>query len=431
MNAEAVTTFNQGVSGFRKQSPKMSRHRAHGTAVAKLGNKRLTNKEIAERCGPCVTYDPNGFPRYEQFLQYSPDLQSDYLNRLQDKYDIGLGQINKYLFENEKPNELKDHCKELKILQDLNPGKKRRKTGLEQFKTDIQVYRDKERFAEVIDFREMITPVDHPEIPKFMDYEEFKKLSGDNKVIFINRLIDEYHVGASRIGIELFGLGAHTLNDRLIVWGLNKDIRDGRTCTKSAKRVQQFHDAVERWRASVKENDILQDVTGHLNTVANMIDDFKPADRTVFFDSYTGKFFSSTEEAMKERKIIGDRITDDLPFIDMDETFSAYPVKEVTPETVYFSEQELDQAFQDLDMLSEQKKKNESKVEAQTEHSEKEENVMSSETKAEVIKPDILSSIFSTSYEGIGVDAILEQLKVMLPLFAGKKIKARLEIETT
>ena len=55
---------------------------------------------------------------------------------------------------------------------------------------------------------------------------------------------------------------------------------------------------------------------------------------------------------------------------------------------------------------------------------------MNCETKAEVVKPDILNSIFSTSYEGTGVDAILEQLKIMLPMFAGKKVKARIEIET-
>lgn len=408
MNAEAVTTFNQGVSGFRKQSPKMSRHRAHGTAVAKLGNKRLTNKEFAERCGPCITYDPNGFPRYEQFLQYSPDLQTDYLNRLQDKYDIGLGQINKYLFENEKPNELKDHCKELKILQDLNPGKKRRKTGLEQFKTDIQVYRDKERFAEVVDFQQMITPVEHPEIPKFMAYEEFKKLSGDDKVIFLNRLIDEYHVGTSRIGMELFGLGAHTLHNSLTKSGMNKCVRDGRTYNNSPDKVQKFHDAVELWRTSVKTDDILQDVSDRLSSVVGKIEDFKPEDRAVFFDGYTGKFFQSSEEATKEH------ITQFNNMIQIETT------------TPYFSEQELEQAFQDLDMLSEQ-----AKYEAKTEHSEKEEVIMNSETKAEVVAPDLLNSIFSTSYEGIGVDAILEQLKVMQPLFAGKKVKARLEIEMT
>lgn len=388
MNAEAVATFNHGVSGFRKQSPKMSRHRAHGTAVAKLGNKRLTDKEIAERCGPCITYDPNGFPRYEQFLQYSEELQTDYLNRLQDKYDIGLGQINKYLFENEKPNELKDHCRELKILQDLNPGKKRKKTGLEQFKTDIQEFRDKERFAEVIDFQQMVTPVEHPEIPKFMEYAEFKKLSNDDKVIFLNRLIDEYHVGVSRIGIELFGLGIHTLSNSLTRSGISKDVRDGRTYSTSPEKIQKFHDDVEHWRAAEKESDI-SDVAEHLNTVVNMIDDFKPADRAVFFD---------------ERK-------------------------EAETPMICYSEQELEQAFHDLDTLSEQEK-NESKVETQAEHSEKEETIMSSETKADVVKPDLLNSIFSTSYEGTGVDAILEQLKIMLPMFAGKKVKARIEIET-
>lgn len=422
MNAEAVTTFNQGVSGFRKQSPKMSRHRAHGTAVAKLGNKRLTNKEIAERCGPCVTYDPNGFPRYEQFLQYSPDLQTDYLNRLQDKYDIGLGQINKYLFENEKPNELKDHCKELKILQDLNPGKKRRKTGLEQFKTDIQVFRDKERFADVVDFQQMITPVEHPEIPKFMTYEEFKKLSGDDKVIFLNRLIDEYHVGTSRIGMELFGLGAYTLHKSLTKSGISKSVRDGRTYNNSPEKIQKFHDDVERWKASGVSNDIPS---------KPVMEDTKP--NQVFLDPVTGKFFQSSEEALNERiKQFNNMLSPEVSFVSANDFLDACGVQKITemPEnvetpTLYFSEQELEQAFQDLDMLSEQEK-----YEAETDHSEKEENVMSSETKAEVVKPDILNSIFSTNYEGTGVDAILEQLKIMLPMFAGKKVKARIEIET-
>lgn len=422
MNAEAVATFNHGVSGFRKQSPKMSRHRAHGTAVAKLGNKRLTDKEIAERCGPCITYDPNGFPRYEQFLQYSEELQTDYLNRLQDKYDIGLGQINKYLFENEKPNELKDHCRELKILQDLNPGKKRKKTGLEQFKTDIQEFRDKERFAEVIDFQQMVTPVEHPEIPKFMEYAAFKALSNDDKVIFLNRLIDEYHVGASRIGIELFGLGTHTLHNSLTKLGISKGVRDGRTYNNSPEKIQKFHDDVERWKASGVSNDIPS---------KPVMEDTKP--NQVFLDPVTGKFFQSSEEALNERiKQFNNMLSPEVSFVSANDFLDACGVQKITemPEnvetpTLYFSEQELEQAFQDLDMLSEQEK-----YEAETDHSEKEETIMSSETKAEVVKPDILNSIFSTSYEGTGVDAILEQLKIMLPMFASKKVKARIEIET-
>ncbi|MBR2256342.1 MAG: hypothetical protein IJ899_03170 [Blautia sp.] len=422
MNAEAVTTFNQGVSGFRKQSPKMSRHRAHGTAVAKLGNKRLTNKEIAERCGPCINYDPKGFPRYKQFLQYSPDLQTDYLNRLQDKYDIGLGQINKYLFENEKPNELKDHCKELKILQDLNPGKKRRKTSLEQFKTDIQVYRDKERFAEVVDFQQMITPMEHPEIPKFMTYEEFKKLSNDDKVIFLNRLIDEYHVGASRIGIELFGLGIHTLHNSLTKSGISKSVRDGRMYNNSPEKIQKFHDDVERWKASGVSNDIPS---------KPVMEDAKL--NQVFLDPVTGKFFQSSEEALSERiKQFNNMLSPEVSFVSANDFLDCIGVEEITDERkevetpmICYSEEELEQAFQDLDMLSEQEK-----YEAETDHSEKEETIMNCETKAEVVKPDILNSIFSTSYEGTGVDAILEQLKIMLPMFAGKKVKARIEIET-
>lgn len=410
MNAEAVATFNQGVSGFRKQSPKMSRHRAHGTAVAKLGNKRLTDKEIAERCGPCITYDPNGFPRYEQFLQYSEELQTDYLNRLQDKYDIGLGQINKYLFENEKPNELKDHCRELKILQDLNPGKKRKKTGLEQFKTDIQVYRDKERFAEVIDFQQIVTPVEHPEIPKFMEYAEFKKLSNDDKVIFLNRLIDEYHVGASRIGIELFGLGTHTLHNSLTKSGISKSVRDGRMYNNSPEKIQKFHDAVERWKASGVSHDIPSEP---------VMEDMKP--NQVFLDPVTGKFFQSSEEALSERiKHFNNMLSPEVSFDNANTILDCLGVEEVTGERkeaeipmICYSEEELEQAIKDQDILN-----------------KKEENVMSSETKAEVVKPDILNSIFSTSYEGTGVDAILEQLKIMLPMFAGKKVKARIEIET-
>lgn len=410
MNAEAVATFNHGVSGFRKQSPKMSRHRAHGTAVAKLGNKRLTDKEIAERCGPCITYDPNGFPRYEQFLQYSEELQTDYLNRLQDKYDIGLGQINKYLFENEKPNELKDHCRELKILQDLNPGKKRKKTGLEQFKTDIQVYRDKERFAEVIDFQQIVTPVEHPEIPKFMEYAEFKKLSNDDKVIFLNRLIDEYHVGASRVGIELFGLGTHTLSNSLTKSGISKDVRDGRTYDKSPEKVKKFHDDVERWKASGVSHDIPSEP---------VMEDMKP--NQVFLDPVTSKFFQSSEEALSERiKHFNNMLSPEVSFVNANTILDCLGVEEVTGErkesetpTICYSEEELEQAIKDQDILN-----------------KKEENVMSSETKAEVVKPDLLNSIFSTSYEGTGVDAILEQLKIMLPMFAGKKVKARIEIET-
>ena len=187
-----------------------SAHAKNGNNADKLGNRQLTRKEIEEKHGPVKTYTFDDFLSFSEFREMPTDWQAAYINNLQDKYDIGLMQINRDLFGARDDNQLRSHLKLKGILNDCHPERKRGRTKLHEFRRDIREYRMRPT-----------VPEERPKqvqtsLPMFMDVESFKNLSLDQQKIFIKRLLDEYKIGLLVINKELFGRSGSSLSNYLI-----------------------------------------------------------------------------------------------------------------------------------------------------------------------------------------------------------------------
>lgn len=187
-----------------------SAHAKNGQNSEKLGSRQLTRKEIEEKHGPVKTYTFDDFLSFSEFREMPTDWQAGYINNLQDKYDIGLMQINRDLFGARDDNQLRSHLKLKGILNDCHPERKRGRTKLHEFRRDIREYRMRPTVPE-----EKPKPV-QTSLPMFMDLESFKNLSPDQQKIFIKRILDEYKIGLLVINQELFGRSGSSLSNYLI-----------------------------------------------------------------------------------------------------------------------------------------------------------------------------------------------------------------------
>ena len=207
----AVQVFNETVAE-RANLKNMAYHKKNGVATSKLGNKRLTNKEIEEKHGEVKTYTMQRFMTFNEFKAMPKDLQIEYVNTLQDKYDIGIKHISQHLFIIGDEG-LRSHLKINGILKDCNPDKARGKTGLDQFLLDIQIQKDKERFADVPVSKEP-EPVKEKPVQYTPDW--FKSLDKDGMVRFVNEVIGKYRISIETISVELFHMS------RSWLWNLLK-----------------------------------------------------------------------------------------------------------------------------------------------------------------------------------------------------------------
>lgn len=251
---EAAAAFNE-IQKERSGLKNSSHHRKGGSAVSKLGNRRMTNKEIEEKHGECKTYDCGDLTMtFAQFREMPNDLQVEFLNKLQDKYDISVKHIGRELFGLRDDDVLRSHLQLRKNWDLCNPNKARAKTGLLQFREDIAEAKKRAELAKIIDIQSVMP--DPESIPKFMTWEEFKVLSGEEKVIFVNRLLDEYGVGMSRISTALFGKGTTDLRKHLVDRGLLNRIHV-RSMTGSGRtdrgNWQQFQADINAWTESERE----------------------------------------------------------------------------------------------------------------------------------------------------------------------------------
>lgn len=197
---EARAAFYSTVSERSKQK-NSAYHKRGGTAANGMKKTRMTNREIEEKHGECKEYDLSKFMTFEEFQQMPLDLQVSYLNKLQDQYDVGLFQINREVFGN-KDDLLRAHLKIKGILKDCHPEKKRAKTGLKQLLDDVAEQKKRDKFAETIDICQAIGEEDNG-LSKFMIHEDFLKLTDEQKVIFVNRILDEYGISLRCIPYEL------------------------------------------------------------------------------------------------------------------------------------------------------------------------------------------------------------------------------------
>lgn len=221
---EEVYAFNK-TQQERSVLAKQMHYKKNGAATVKLGNKPISNKEIASKHGPCYKYDFNRFLSFSEFKNMPRDLQVEYINKLEDKYDIGIKHISIILF-NIGEEGLRSHLRINNILKDCNPDKKRGKTGEQKFKDDIAEQKRRQKVGEEIipvfnDEPAAVEAVPDSRIPMFMDYDSFKKLADKDKIDFCNRILKEYPgTGLSTISTVCFEKSGGALTYHMTAHGL-------------------------------------------------------------------------------------------------------------------------------------------------------------------------------------------------------------------
>lgn len=213
---EAAFMFNQEVSE-RANVKRSASHKANGASVTKLGNKKLTDKEIAERHGPCESYGLGNFMTFSKFEKCAPDLKVEYVNKLMDKYDIELQHISLYLFH-KGTDGLKSHLRNVKMegdraLKFCDYQKPRAKTGLLKFQADIEEWKRREATAKEIDEMEAQRRREIIWNAEFVTFEEFMAFPIDGKIKYCNNLITKYQVSLATISTVLFEKNTNYLRD--------------------------------------------------------------------------------------------------------------------------------------------------------------------------------------------------------------------------
>ena len=244
---EAARSYYEDVS-TRAIVKKSAQHKKNGSAVQKLGNRRMSWQEIYSKHGEVKTYDMEKFMTFSEFKEMPKDLQVEYVNKLQDKYDISIKHISRYLF-NVGDGGLQSHLKMFDILKPCNPDKHRGKTGLKQFQDDITEFKRRERASAVIDICEEKARIE--EGPQFMTFEEFDALSKDDQVDYVNALINKYKVSNQVISVDMLGKSHAYLSNRRYT---KKMVKSGEhDPNKIKENRKRFLNDLKKWRA---ESDI-------------------------------------------------------------------------------------------------------------------------------------------------------------------------------
>ena len=248
---DAAISYREDVVS-RSVQKKSAAHKNNGSAVTKLGNKRMTNKEIIERHGPVETYDLNIFMPYDKFRAMPKDLQVEYVNNLQDKYDVGLKQLAQYLFHVDE-EVLTSGLRINGILSKCNASKRRAKSGLRTLLEDIDEQRRREEFAKSIDISDAKAREKETCVPVgFITYEEYVKFSPEDRLKYINGLMTKWNVGTSMISTELFGKSASLLSGYFSTNKMSKDLKKLGTFARSPIMMQNynkaFSTAVKKWK---------------------------------------------------------------------------------------------------------------------------------------------------------------------------------------
>lgn len=243
---EAAFAYHEDVAS-RAIVKKSAAHKKNGSAVAKLGNKPMSWQEINKKHGPVQTYDLDSFMTFEEFKLLPPDLKVEYVNRLCKKWNIRICHVSEYLFKQGEKG-LMGYLKIFDLYRQCTSSGEWSEESAEKFRKAVENWENREEPAEVVDISET------PNVPKFMNWDDFKALSPDEKVVFINRLLDEYQIGCFTIDKELFGYSYPKVHDNLKHAGIYDQIhvnfRGGKACQgpEYKAKVQRFHDDVQAWR---------------------------------------------------------------------------------------------------------------------------------------------------------------------------------------
>ena len=207
---EARRAYHEDVA-VRSRNKNAAYHKKNGSAVAKLGNKSVSWKEIMDQHGEIITYpSTDNLMDYASFMRLPNDLKVEFVNKMMDRYDLSMRFISKILFNNGDDG-LRAIMDKLKILKLVNTKQKRSDNAdaIERLKVEVCDWRERDRKARELD--KIQKQMMKKSCPKLVSYENFKKLSPDDQVNFINSVIRYYQVSVAIISVELFEIRATSL----------------------------------------------------------------------------------------------------------------------------------------------------------------------------------------------------------------------------
>lgn len=250
---EAAMVLNQ-TNSERKTLGRSAHHKKNGSAVAKLGNKPMSWQEIRSKNGPCKTHpSTDSFMEYADFEELPNDLKVEFVNKMMDKYDIGLSQISQYLF-NKGGDGLKANLRNnYDILDRIDYKKARANTGLLKFRNEVDDWKKREKTAKLADEAEAQRKRNIIWNAEFINYYEFLNLPIDGQVSYINNLIKKHNVSCSTISEHLFKVNPQTFRYHLKKNGvLNQiDKSKGGYPARCIEQIEAFDKAVKEWRGEL------------------------------------------------------------------------------------------------------------------------------------------------------------------------------------
>lgn len=258
---EAAQVLNQ-TNGERSKLKNSAYHKKNGSAVTKLGNKRMSWQEIQSKHGEEETFPSTDcLITYSDFVRYAPDLKVEYVNKMMDKYDIDLQHISRYLF-NKGDDGLRSYLRNNKLLNLCDYRKARSKSRLLQFQADIEEWKRREAVSKEIDEAEAQRKRNIIWNAEFIDYKEFKTLPVDGQVAYVNNLIKKYNISLTPIATYLFKIDQCSLREhfkRLKVYDQIEKSKSGNGKTGKA-RIATFADAVKNWRGESTMEEKFEDI---------------------------------------------------------------------------------------------------------------------------------------------------------------------------
>lgn len=348
MDSAVAQVYQQDI-GSRGKLGRMNFYKKGGKGTSPLGKKYMTDAEINARHGECKEYKLNRFMLFSEFREMPPDIQALWINAIQDKYDVGLYPISRIIFNFPNDDSLKDHLKRNGIFKDVHPERKRGKTGLQRLREDVENFR--KGIGDDPQLVEAIPESVEPDIPKFMSWEQFKELKPDEKVIFINRIVNEYRIGMATIEHILWESKTQG-NLRYVL--IREKIYDKFEISKSVARNykegrERFERDVTAWKQEtpVCDNEINFAVVG---VPKEEVVEGRP---TLWYEPLTGQFFYNKAEAEEHTKETGNELLciGDLPqVIEMPEELNEPCAKPQTGTKFEFSREYFGREI-DIDQL--------------------------------------------------------------------------------
>lgn len=314
-------------------------HKKGGSAVSKLGNKPMSWQEINSKHGECKEYDLGGFMDYETFKKMDPDLEAEYINKLCEKYHIRHEQISKYLFELGE-NDLMARLKIKGVDKKITKIKASDVTddAIKDFHDLIEIWREREKAAKIIDLSETQRKRDIIENAEFISFEEYSAFTTDEKTLYLNSLIDKYGVSIAAIERELFKLTSGRLRYQLETAGALLNVKRGKMGTAGIKANAVFCEALKEWRGDTVMEEKTETVAESVEETP-IVESVKP-EKPELPESNISDIYTPVTNAMPAR----DPIANVASFVEQPDIPKAVtrPSSEVHFSTRYISEKGID-----------------------------------------------------------------------------------------